>query len=467
MTSTPAPGRRAGGQPRSRGGRLDRVLVAAVVVPALTVAAALLADTGVEPRPVAQPPREVDLDRATAVCPAATSGGRVVVASGTGARGDVTVGVAGDDPQELALGRRGAGAVDTDDVAVVTGAGDLAPGLVALRTAGPGLRAVACPATSSEQWFTGVGAGAEHTSVLELTNPDAGPATVDVEVHGQSGPVAADGLRGVSVPGGETLRLRLGAEIPKREELALRVSTGRGRVAAVVVDAFVPIGRGVPAKEYLPGQETPAEVNVLMGLPSGAGERAVVVANGGDDVARVQLELVTARSVFAPAEVEEVTVEPGSVRRLSIAGLLGSDAAADALGLRVVSSRPVTATFRARTGADLVQSVPGGRVQGTTLVPVPSGAKELLLADADGVGAVRVEARSADGERLQRRTYDLTPEVGLSVPLPADAALVEVRTGDLDLVGSVLVETDSGSVVLPLRPLVLTDLVPAVRPGLP
>lgn len=127
----------------------------------------------------------------------------------------------------------------------------------------------------------------------------------------------------------------------------------------------------------------------------------------------------------------------------------------------------MTATFRARSGADLLQSVPGGRVEGSTLLPVPVGAKQLLLADADGVGTVRVEARDADGERLQRRRYELSPEVGLSVPLPDGAELVEVRTEDLDLVGSVLVETGAGAAVLPLRPLVLTDLVPAVRPGLP
>ena len=80
---------------------------------------------------------------------------------------------------------------------------------------------------------------------------------------------------------------------------------------------------------------------------------------------------------------------------------------------------------------------------------------------------MRVEARDADGERLQRRRYELSPEVGLSVPLPDGAELVEVRTDDLDLVGSVLVETGAGAAVLPLRPLVLTDLVPAVRPGPP
>lgn len=308
--SSVTPGRRAGsGSER----RLDRVLVAAVVVPVLAVGGAVLADTAVEPRPVDQPPREADLDRATAVCPTATSDGRVVVASGTGARGEVGVGAEGGD---LRLDRGAAGVVDTDDVTVVTGTGALAPGLVALRTAGPGLRAVGCPGTRSEQWFTGVGAGAEHTSVLELTNPDAGPATVDVEVHGQSGPVPADGLRGVAVPGRGTVRLRLGAEVPQREELALRVSTERGRVAAVVVDAFVPIGRGVPTKEYLPGQAEPALVNVLMGLPEAdpqeGDERSVVLANGGDDVARVRLEVVTSGSVFAPTESRRSPSTPGA-----------------------------------------------------------------------------------------------------------------------------------------------------------
>lgn len=450
------------------GRRVDRMLLAAVLVPVLTVGAVLLTDLEVAPPAAEQAPAESDLGRSTVVCPSASQDGRLLVASGTGATGTVTLGTGGDT-EDLRLTRHAAGLVEAgvDDVQVVTGADDLAPGLVAARTAGPGLRAVACAATSSDQWFTGVGAGAEHTSVLELTNPDAGPATVDVVVHGQSGPVAADGLRGVSVPGGGTVRLRLGSETPKREELALQVTTDRGRVAAVVVDAFVPIGRGVPTKEYLPGQAEPAESNLLLGLPSGTGERTVVVANGGEDVARVRLELVTERSVFAPSDVEEVTIDPGSVKRLSIAGLLRSDAASDALGLRVVSSRPVTATFRARTGADLVESVPGGRVGATTLALVPTGAKDLLLADADAVGVVRVEARSADGKRLLRRKVEITPEVGLRVELPDEAQVVEVRPEGVSIVGSVLLDTDGGAAVLPLRELVRTDLVPAVRPGRP
>ena len=43
------------------------------------------------------------------------------------------------------------------------------------------------PPPAAVRWFTGVGAGASHRSVLELTNPDAGTAVADVTVLGRAG----------------------------------------------------------------------------------------------------------------------------------------------------------------------------------------------------------------------------------------------------------------------------------------
>ena len=73
-------------------------------------------------------------------------------------------------------------------------------------------------------WFTGVGSGAGHTSVLELVNPDSGTAIADVTVYGRSGVVDADELRGVSVPGGTSVRLDLGVD-----RAAPRRARARGR----------------------------------------------------------------------------------------------------------------------------------------------------------------------------------------------------------------------------------------------
>ncbi|WP_442940283.1 DUF5719 family protein [Nocardioides sp. B-3] len=71
--------------------------------------------------------------------------------------------------------------------------------------------AVACavpPVPSSGS--PGVGAAPEHSSTLELVNPDGGPAVADVTVLGPSGPVDVPALRGVTVPGGRTMRFRAG-----------------------------------------------------------------------------------------------------------------------------------------------------------------------------------------------------------------------------------------------------------------
>ena len=341
--------------------RPSPLAVVTAAVPVVAICAALLTDATIETDPVDRRPTEVPLSRTVLACPTGSDAGGVLLASATQEPGDVevVVGGRGAEPERVAVtpGRR----TTLDDATRVSGTGEMAPGLVAQRWSTPGLRAVDCPATSSDQWFTGVGAGAEHTSVLELHNPDSGPATATITVLGQSGPVGAGGaLRGISVAGGATVRLDLASAIPKREELALHLTTERGRLAATVIDAFVPIGRGQTTKEYLAGQREPGTSHLLMGVPERVQDPAVVVANTSDSVARVSLRLVTSDSTFAPTGLKEVLVDPESVHRFSIARLLGSEAAQGVLGVQVVSSQPTTATFRGRVRGDLV-TVPGPR----------------------------------------------------------------------------------------------------------
>lgn len=442
--------------------------VVATALPLLAVLAMLLTDARVDTDPRDGSPTPVALTSAMLVCPAGGDGG-VLVASDAGAPG--VVGVRSDeDDEEVEV------APDTvsrlPDATAVRATGALAPGLVAQRFAGPGLRAVDCPATSSDQWFTGVGAGAEHQSVLELHNPDGGPATATITVLGQSGEVGAGGnLRGVSVPGGGTVRLDLGAEIPKREELALHVTTDRGRLAATVVDGFVPVGRGSTTREYLPGQAEPSTSNLLLGLPGDrrlgdVDEPAVVVANTSDSVSRVALRLVTPQATFTPAEVEEVLVDPRSVRRFSISRLLGSEAAEGALGIEVVSSQPVTASFRGRVDGDLATVVPRVPVTSDTLVPVFFSGSRLVLGGATALGTVEVVAYDAAGREVERRTVEVSPETAVEVGVPGRAALLRVVPQGTPVQGSLVQSSPAGTAVVGLRELVREALVPDVRPGL-
>jgi hypothetical protein len=68
----------------------------------------------------------------------------------------------------------------------------------------------ACVEPEPEAWFTGVGAGPEHSSVLELVNPDKGPAVADVTVLTPTGVADVSALRGIRVPGASSLTFDLG-----------------------------------------------------------------------------------------------------------------------------------------------------------------------------------------------------------------------------------------------------------------
>ncbi|MEQ7845930.1 DUF5719 family protein [Nocardioides kribbensis] len=447
-----------------RGGRLAPTVVLAVVLPLLVLLSALAVGGPDEvAAPGAQPPSEAALTRSTLVCPRAADGGRVVVGSDAGAPGTVAAG-----EEEVEVGDGVTAGLDDDGSVEVTGEGERAPGLVAGRSARDATSAVDCPPPSSDQWFTGVGAGGAHTSVLELHNPDGGPAVADVAVYSQSGALDAERLRGVAVGPGRTLRLDLAELVPRREELTLRVTTDRGRIAATVVDSFEELGAAAASREWLPSQAEPRTDNLLLGVPPGDGRRTLVVANPGDDAVRVQVGIVTAQSVFAPEELPELVVDPGSVKVVSLGALLSSPAADGALGLALTSSAPVTATLRSSVDGDLAETVAGPLVTGATAAVVPPGpgGAELVLGGAATAGVVEVEAWDAEGRPLRTRRTEVGPDRGTSLALPAGAVLVRVVPSRAEVVASLLRAGPDGSVVVPLRDLVRSALVPAVRPGL-
>ena len=460
--SQTTPGRRLSG----RRVRLDTTTVLAVLLPLLTVGALLLVRGG-DSVDEQHPPTRTSLKSATIVCPSALPGAPAAYLStvSDGARGEVEVRAGAEkDTARLQEGqvttiRPGTGPVAVD------GEDDLAPGLLGARFGSGELASTACPATSPHQWFTGVGAAVRHDSVLELVNPDAGPAVADVTVYAGTGQVDVPRLRGVRVPGHSSLRLDLGEVAPRRGELALQVVTSRGRLAYSVLDSSDELGRGQASQDWLPGQQEPATDNFLLGLGGGAGGRLLTLANGGDDEVRAQVKFVSEDSVFAPEGLDEIRVPPQGVARVSLTDALQSAIADGAVGLEITSSQPVTATLRTFADGDLSHAVGAPPIRHGASAIVPSGAKRVVLAGARGVGAVTVVSRSATGEELDRTRADLRPGRGAVVTLPPRATLVTVVPENTSVTGSVIV-SGQGAAVVPLVDPVVSGLVPDVRPGL-
>ncbi|MDQ4053867.1 MAG: DUF5719 family protein [Actinomycetota bacterium] len=455
-SNAPTPGRRIAA---AVGSRADVTVVLAVLLPLLTVAALLLVRPGSQ-EVVTQPPERTVVTRSTVVCPSGASESSLTTMSDEG--GPVAARV-GKDPSTVDLAPRSVTSVPGDGPVVVTGEGVLAPGLVGGVFRSP-LAAASCSEPAPDQWFTGVGAGARHNSVLELVNPDAGPAVVDSTLIGQEGVIDAPELRGVAVPARGVVRIDLATTIPRRDELTLRVTTSRGRVSATMRDHYDQLGAGAAARDWLPAQAAPSTTNTMLGMVPGSGQRNLVLTNAGTDETRAAVQVVTEDSVFTPQGVKDVVVGPESVTRVSLSKLLPKDALGDAIGLVVTSGSPLTATVRSFVDGDLSHSAPGEQISSSTVL-TPPGRKQVVLAGADGAGTVTVVATDESGQEVARRRVDVVAKRGFAVDLPSKAALVEVTVRGTTMVGSVTV-TGDGVAVLPLTPLVLDSLVAQVRPGL-
>jgi hypothetical protein len=463
-----APGRRS----TRRGRRINLTTLLAVVLPVLCALALLLVEPSGTTETSAAPTLTA-LSRATVVCPSAMDGSSdvAITSAAEDVRGPVRVGLGSDsDEADVASGEVTTVDGGTGPVAV-SGEDDTAPGLLAARFGADAQAVASCLAPAPLAWFTGVGAGAGHTSVLELTNPDSGTAVADVTVYGRHGVVDAPRLRGISVPGGNSVQLDLASIVPRRDELALEVVAARGRIGANVLDQYDPLGSGKTTQDWLPAQTEPSTSNLLMGLPAGAdARRTLVVANGGPDEVRASVQVVTERSVFTPKDVPDIRIPPESTAKLKVSGPLARLLGDGVSGLLVTGTEPVTASLRSYVDADLSHTAPDRAVDGPATVLLPGGdrspTRTLQLAGAEHVGVVDVVSRNDSGEELDTARVDVTPDHGVSVKLPAGATLVTVTPSRTAVSGAILV-AGRGAAVVPLTTPDVNGLVPSVRPGLP
>lgn len=467
-TPTPRPtgSRRRVAEPRERS--ISSTTLLAMVVPVLTVGALALVD----PTPTEDPGRDpvsAPLTRAGVVCPPAPSGSEEVAVQVAGADPGTadpasggTLRVRGSDDVLDAASRRVITLRDGGQV-VLQGEGGAAPGLVAARLgAGAG---VECLAPAAELWFTGVGAGAERRSELTLVNPDGGPAVADITVLGEDGPVEVPALRGLTVLGGRAVSLDLADVVPRRDELTLQVKVTRGRLAANVLDRYAELGAGTSTADWLAGRRAPATTDYLLGLGGGPASRQLVVANPGPDEARVGIRVVSPRSEFAPAGLEELVVPPGSTTVADLGRTLGGSAGQGAVGLRLDSDQPVTAALRSVTGDDLSWTVGAEPVVQRAATPLPTGPKRLVMAGASRVTEVTVVLRDAAGREVGTERVGLAPGEAARTALPAQSRSLELRLDGVP-VHAALETGPPGLAVRPLHELTVTREVPAVRPGL-
>jgi hypothetical protein len=391
------------------------------------------------------------------------------------ADGSLRAGAPGETSTSLQL-RRGAfapvpglGRAEDSEPLVVDAEGAAAPGLFGVQfqtAAGPGpagtMAADVCSQPRASWWFTGAGATLDHTSSLQLTNVDPGPAVIDVQVLGPDGPVKTLGTQGITVAPGESTTLDLTDVAPGGEELAVHVRASRGRVVAAVSDSYREGAGQDTGRDWLPAQANPSRSLRLAGIPAGKGARTLLVANPGEREALVEVRVSGDSGAFAPTGTEQVRIAPGAVESVELEKALPGSAL-----VRLRGNVRVVASLRSITGTDTSYAAVVGPLSDVAAAPATGkGPTSVVLSGGALGGGATVTAYSADGDRVDSKRLDLPPDTTLSWKPAAKADYVVVEPEARGSVFGAVTLTGPGASVVPLAELPVHVRLPAVAPAL-
>ncbi|MCX6397021.1 MAG: DUF5719 family protein [Propionibacteriales bacterium] len=427
--------------------RVRRSALFSGTVVALSIGMLTLA--GTTPREIGRPvgdPSRVQLDSRTFSCTGGIAGTRV-------RSGSVRAGLAAER-------RLGSGAEPVDVVADRNVAGGAFAGQQA--TSGASLAWLPCPEPAARWWFVGAG-GAEntHDTVLTITNPRAGEASVDIVVYGPKGPVQAPDFRNIAIGARGTKVIDLAKTAPAIGNLAVSITATRGLVAVSAADRFAPGSLGAFAREWLPAQSLPSTSVTLAGIPVERGSSSLMVANPGEVDAIVKVEVIGQTGTFVPEALREFIVGPGQVRTVPMASVIDGTP----LALKVSSEQKVTAAVRSVKSGDTAFSTGVEPIRGGTALAVPDGKARLMLSSVRDASSVQVASFAADGTVLKEVTVPVAAATTSQVVLPAGTRYVRLLAEDPTVVGGLVVVGTRGTATAGIGSSVRSVVLPKVTAG--
>ena len=224
---------------------------------------------------------------------------------------------------------------------------------------GRGLAVASCAPPAAEHWFVGVTSLPGRIDEILLANPTPTAAIVSVAVHGPDGVVSVPGADGVVVQPGGQGSIRVDSLVQDLQAAAIHLTTTGGVVSAqlrsTAIDGLIPQGAA-----YLPPAGAPAELLVLPGIPSGEGERTLVLTAPQEDVA-VDVALIPTDGATKQYGQGRISVAAGTTVAVDLTEEWNGQAGAVSLA----ASGPIVAAARSQrlgttdpTGPEALNRVP-------------------------------------------------------------------------------------------------------------
>jgi hypothetical protein len=392
--------------------------VAVLVMVALVVTVALL------PEPAPQQPGEVPATVVPPVdnCPLIEAGDRgtsVSIISSVDGPGRLSSYAAGSILGELDFrtGATGSVTIPASDVGAVSAAGGLVE-LPSETTAtgvlvgGPSsLAAEACEDVITEEAFVSGGSTVgDDGFTLQILNPFAGRAVVDLTVTSDTGIESDERFDSVVVPPLSTQNLDFGDIIPGRSLISVDLETTEGAVLAVArqtVGDELAIWRAVePAQDW------------WLPVPVGGETKELLLSTPANGEVEYQMDFYGPDGLIEEYGPESARLAPRGIVQLSL-----TEETTEAVGVRVTSTGPVVPTLRVDSDLGLAATT-GSQVEAVTwLLPgasAPAGGSASAVILNPGVDPVSVRVQSLR-ENSVVRDFDIDPESTLSVNLVMNA----------------------------------------------
>jgi hypothetical protein len=182
-----------------------------------------------------------------------------------------------------------------------------------------------CPAEVSDAWVVpGLATAGGATAAVVLANPFTTDASVSIAFTTPDGPVRPRLLENIVVQKGSVRTVSVNEHAPEQPDLGAMVTTRSGRVVVEATQQFDAAIGGVEGIALAPAVASPAETWTIPWFTDGPEQASWLwLTNPDDRPAAVAVTLHTADGGLVPEGIEELTLAPGSTRRVDLRGLLG------------------------------------------------------------------------------------------------------------------------------------------------
>lgn len=212
-----------------------------------------------------------------------------------------------------------------------------------------------CERRLSERWVVpGVATAGGAQARVHLANPFDSDAAVTITLATPDGVLAPRLLENVVVPKRSSRVVDLNEHAPERADLGVVVQTRSGRVVAEAVQSFNAAIGGVEGLSLVRALPELAETWTIPWFADGGDAASWLWLTNPDTdrAAAVELTVHTADGGGVPEGLEEITLDPGTVQRIDLRGLLPDGVTSGALTIRSDNGIPIAAAVGSQRGGE-------------------------------------------------------------------------------------------------------------------